>query len=130
MRCFLLLRLFLIPNRRMRHIHMLPLLQMMYFLHSSLLCLLCLRGRYMRNICCYLCYPFAFTISPPAPRIYDFYSFCSVFGYYISIVPDLSCAYSVYCLFLFSFLFRHMRMILLFLLHLLYSEYYIHILLA
>ena len=109
MRCCLLPRLFLILNRRMHHIHMLPLLQMMYFLHSSLLCLLCLRGRYMRNIYCYLrcLLSLLFLLRLPG--------YTTLFLLFRIRLLRFRCSRFVLCLlrllsFLFSFLFRHMRM--------------------
>ena len=107
--CLLLLRLFLLLNIRMRHIHTLPLLQMMYFPLSFLLCSLCLRGRYMRNHLLLLVLSFLsllFLLRLPGyttlfllfrTRLLRFR--CSIF---VLCLP-------VYCFSLFSFLFHHIR---------------------
>ncbi len=102
-----LLRLFLILNLRMRHIHMLPLLRTMYFLLSFLLCLLCLRGRYIRSICCYLLYPLSLLF------LLRLLVYTSLFLLFHTRLLRFRCSRFVLCLlrllsFLFSFLFHRM----------------------
>ncbi len=109
MRYCLLLRLFLLLNLRMRRIHMLLLLQMMYFPHSFLLCSLCLRGRYMISICCYLLYPLSLLF------LLQLLGYTSLFLLFRIRLLRFHCSIFVLCLLrllssLFSFPFRHMRM--------------------